>query len=116
MTHPILITGGAGFIGSHLCEKLLDNGNKVLCVDDLSTGNNANLKRLLKYKNFKFEKQSVCTPFDAEVGIPPLTNTAILPQVLSADIQPPGESNLSVDNNDFTVVAVVDSVGSSHPV
>lgn len=67
MTHPTLITGGAGFIGSHLCEKLLQNGSEVLCVDDLSTGDNTNLIRLLKYKNFQFEKQNVCIPLNADV-------------------------------------------------
>ena len=67
MTHPTLITGGAGFIGSHLCEKLLQNGSEVLCVDDLSTGDNTNLIRLLKYKNFQFEKQNVCMPLNADV-------------------------------------------------
>ena len=69
MTHPTLITGGAGFIGSHLCEKLLQNGSEVLCVDDLSTGDNTNLIRLLKYKNFQFEKQNVCIPLNADEDV-----------------------------------------------
>jgi UDP-glucuronate decarboxylase len=50
----ILVTGGAGFIGSHLCEALIRKGNKVVCVDDLSTGNTNNISHL--QDNFKFVK------------------------------------------------------------
>ena len=49
----ILVTGGAGFIGSHLCEKLLKRGNKVVCLDNLSTGSIANIAPLLDNQNFK---------------------------------------------------------------
>ena len=44
----ILVTGGAGFIGSHLCERLLDNGNKVICLDNLFTGSKKNIQHFLK--------------------------------------------------------------------
>ena len=49
-----LVTGGAGFLGSHLCEFLLDKGCEVICVDNLFTGRKENIKHLLENKNFKF--------------------------------------------------------------
>ena len=55
----ILITGGAGFIGSHLCEYLLKKGHKITCLDDLSTGSKKNIAHLLKNKDFKFIKSSI---------------------------------------------------------
>ena len=48
----ILITGGAGFLGSHLSEKLLNEGNEVLCVDNFYTGSRKNIHHLLDDKNF----------------------------------------------------------------
>ena len=50
----ILITGGAGFIGSNLCEFLLKQGSKVICLDNLSTGNIKNIESFLNHRNFKF--------------------------------------------------------------
>ena len=49
----ILVTGGAGFIGSNLCEALIDEGNKVVCLDNFSTGKRENLKKLIRNSNFK---------------------------------------------------------------
>ena len=56
----VVITGGAGFIGSHLCFRLVDSGYKVICIDNLITGRLANVRPLLKNRNFKFIKQDVC--------------------------------------------------------
>lgn len=50
----ILVTGGAGFIGSHLCKKLLDSGEFVICLDNLSTGNEKNISEFSENKNFSF--------------------------------------------------------------
>ena len=55
-----IITGGAGFIGSHLSEYLINRGQKVIVVDDLSTGSAANIQHLIPHKNFKFIEGSVC--------------------------------------------------------
>ena len=49
----ILVTGGGGFIGSNLCEVLLEKGNKVVCLDNFATGKRENLKKLFKDANFK---------------------------------------------------------------
>jgi UDP-glucose 4-epimerase len=54
-----IVTGGAGFIGSHLCEHLLTSGHKVIAVDDLSTGSISNIRHLLTGRNFKFIEGSV---------------------------------------------------------
>ncbi|CEG13846.1 dTDP-glucose 4,6-dehydratase [groundwater metagenome] len=59
-----LVTGGAGFIGSHLCEYLLEKGFKVICVDNLSTGSEENIKHLKNNKNFKFLKKDVREDLD----------------------------------------------------
>ena len=59
MKKRILIMGGAGFIGSHLCELFLAKGYRVVCMDNLITGKMANVRRLLKDKNFEFVKHNV---------------------------------------------------------
>ena len=60
----ILVTGAAGFLGSHLCDALLAEGNQVLGVDNLATGNLANLEHLSREPRFRFEEQDICEPFD----------------------------------------------------
>ncbi|MCM8795189.1 MAG: SDR family oxidoreductase [Candidatus Omnitrophica bacterium] len=59
MKKVALVTGGAGFIGSHLCERLLQEGFKVICMDNLITGEADNIQHLLKNKDFKFIKHDV---------------------------------------------------------
>ena len=54
-----LVTGGAGFIGSHLCEFLLEKGFGVICMDNLTTGNSKNIEHLRNNKNFKFIDHNV---------------------------------------------------------
>jgi UDP-glucuronate decarboxylase len=63
----ILVTGGAGFLGSHLCEKLLNEGNEVLCVDNLFTGRKQNIHDLLDYKSFEFLRHDITSPLYVEV-------------------------------------------------
>lgn len=63
----ILVTGGAGFLGSHLCEKLLSRGHEVLCVDNLFTGSKANIAHLLDNPYFEFMRHDVTFPLYVEV-------------------------------------------------
>ena len=63
----ILVTGGAGFIGSHLCRRLLALGNEVICLDNLFTGNKANIYDLLDDKRFEFIRHDVIEPITLEV-------------------------------------------------
>jgi UDP-glucuronate decarboxylase len=63
----ILVTGGAGFIGSHLCEALLSLGNAVVCVDNFFTGRLENVAHLLDHPAFELLRHDVCQPLDIEV-------------------------------------------------
>ena len=60
----VLVTGAAGFLGSHLCDALLAEGSSVLGVDNLCTGNLANLAHLKREPRFRFEQLDICAPFD----------------------------------------------------
>ena len=60
----ILVTGAAGFLGSHLCDALLSEGNEILGVDNLSTGSLANLRHLDREERFRFQQLDICAPFD----------------------------------------------------
>jgi UDP-glucuronate decarboxylase len=66
MNH-ILVTGGAGFLGSHLCHRLIKDGMEVLCVDNFSTGNKNNVSQLLHNKNFELMSHDVSLPLHVEV-------------------------------------------------
>ena len=63
----ILVTGGAGFIGSHLCTRLIEQGHEVLCVDNFYTGTRANLKAIIKHENFDLMRHDVTFPLYVEV-------------------------------------------------
>ncbi len=60
----IVVTGGAGFIGSHLCSRLLDEGHTILCVDNFITGSERNIAPLRNHPNFSFSYQDVTRPFE----------------------------------------------------
>ncbi len=63
----ILVTGGAGFIGSHLCERLLNDGNEVICLDNFFTGRKVNIAHLLDNKAFELVRHDVTEPILLEV-------------------------------------------------
>lgn len=59
----IIATGGAGFIGSHLCERLIADGHDVICLDNLYTGAIEKIKHLMSNKHFQFINHNVTEPF-----------------------------------------------------
>jgi UDP-glucuronate decarboxylase len=63
----ILVTGGAGFLGSHLCDRLIENGNQVLCVDNFFTGSKQNISHLMGNPNFECIRHDVTFPLYVEV-------------------------------------------------
>lgn len=63
----ILVTGGAGFIGSHLCETLLNQGHYVICLDNFFTGRKKNIEHLLDYNNFELIRHDIIDPIKLEV-------------------------------------------------
>lgn len=67
MMKRILVTGGAGFIGSHLCKKLVEEGNEVICVDNFFTGSKKNILPLMDYKNFECLRHDVIQELVIEV-------------------------------------------------
>ncbi len=63
----ILVTGGAGFIGSHLCDRLVKEGNDVICLDNYFTGNKRNIEHLISHPYFELVRHDVIQPYFAEV-------------------------------------------------
>jgi UDP-glucuronate decarboxylase len=63
----ILVTGGAGFLGSHLCDRLIEGGHEVICLDNLFTGRKSNISHLLGHDRFEFVRHDVIDPFKFEV-------------------------------------------------
>ena len=57
-----LVTGGAGFLGSHLCDRLIEQGHDVLCVDNMFTGSKRNIEQLLGHPRFEFMRHDVTFP------------------------------------------------------
>ena len=72
----ILITGGSGFLGSHLCKKILDEGNNVVCLDNLETGSLDNIQPLQNNKNFKFINHDITTKIHLDQHIDEIYNLA----------------------------------------
>ncbi len=66
MSLRILVTGGAGFIGSHLCERLLSENHEVICLDNYFTGSKRNLYHLLDFQNFELLRHDIINPVDIE--------------------------------------------------
>ncbi len=63
----VLVAGGAGFLGSHLCERLVKEGNEVLCVDNFYTGRKGNIASLMGHSRFEMLRHDICFPLNAEV-------------------------------------------------
>ena len=71
-----LIAGGAGFIGSHLCDRLLQKGRRVLCVDNLYTGRLTNIRPLMNHPNFSFIEHDICEPLSIAAPVHRIYNLA----------------------------------------
>lgn len=67
MQKRILVTGGAGFIGSHLCKRLLDEGHEVICVDNFFTGSKKNIHNLMENRNFEIMRHDITFPLHVEI-------------------------------------------------
>lgn len=63
----VMVTGGAGFLGSHLCDRLIDQGHEVLCVDNLYCGTKENIRHLLDHPRFEFMRHDITFPLFVEV-------------------------------------------------
>jgi UDP-glucuronate decarboxylase len=63
----VLVTGGAGFLGSHLCDRLIDAGHEVLCVDNFFTGDKKNIQHLIGHARFELIRHDVTFPLYVEV-------------------------------------------------
>ena len=72
----VVVTGGAGFVGSHLCEALSSQGSAVICVDSLVTGREENVERLLEDKNFSLVRHDITKAIDLKEGIDQVYNLA----------------------------------------
>ena len=72
----ILITGGAGFIGSQLCDRHIEAGDHVICMDDLSTGRAENIAHLTSHRNFEFIQHDVTEPYDIDGSLDVIYNMA----------------------------------------
>ncbi|MGH9453121.1 MAG: NAD-dependent epimerase/dehydratase family protein, partial [Terriglobia bacterium] len=86
----IVVTGGGGFLGSHLCEKFLALGHPVLCIDNLATGSKVNIEQLEGNRNFEFRLHDITKPIDVAgpVGaVAHLASPASPPDYLRLPIQ-----------------------------
>ena len=120
----VLVTGGAGFIGSNLCKALLDNGNKVRCLDNFSTGKKENITPLLKFENFEFiegDIRDLLTCREATDGIDFVLHQAALGSVprsindpiTSNDVNVSGFLNMLVASRDNNIKRFVYAASSS---
>jgi len=72
----ILVTGGTGFLGSNLCARLVNEGNKVICVDNNYTGRLSNIQKIIDHPNFSFIKHDICDPLVVDAKLDQIYNMA----------------------------------------
>lgn len=72
----VLVTGGAGFLGSHLCDRLIGLGHEVICLDNLYTGDMKNIQHLLSHPKFTFVNHNIIEPYDTDKHIDEIYNLA----------------------------------------
>lgn len=85
----IIVTGGAGFLGSHLCEFLIEKGEKVICIDNLFTGNIKNLGKIIDHPNFQFIEHDIIEPiFFDDLKIDQIYNLACPASPIQYQINP----------------------------
>ena len=65
--NQVLVTGGAGFLGSHLCDRLIKDGHDILCLDNFFTGNKQNIAHLIDNPSFELIRHDVTYPLSVEV-------------------------------------------------
>jgi len=75
-SHRIVVTGGAGFIGSHLCDSLLQRGDEIICIDNLFSGSLRNIRPLLNHPNFSFLEHDVIEPVEIDGPVDRIYNLA----------------------------------------
>ncbi len=92
----ILVTGGAGFIGSHLCEKLLDNGREVICLDNFFTGQKINIAHIESHPRFELIEHDVTEPYYPEEDISEIYNLACPASPIHYQINPIKTTKTSV--------------------
>ncbi|CAB4572350.1 unannotated protein [freshwater metagenome] len=76
MAKRVLVAGGAGFVGSHLVDRLLADGHSVVCLDNLFTGREDNLRHLVDHPNFEFRSHDVTMPIDSQLVVDEIYNLA----------------------------------------
>ncbi len=110
MTRTTVVTGGCGFLGSHLCRALLGRGDTVICVDDLSTGSTGNVADLLADPRFSMFEHDIVTPFERHAGLCEALARHRPDRIcnLASPASPPAYQRLSVET------LLVGSVGMRH--
>lgn len=96
MTYRVLVTGGAGFIGSHLCGRLLADGHEVLCLDNFLTGQQANLAPLLAHPRFRVMEHDVTKPVPETGAVDRIFNLACPASPVHYQADPVGTTKTSV--------------------
>src|SRR5690606_4295326 len=74
--NTVIVAGGAGFLGSHLCELLLGRGDRVLCIDNFVTGNEENLRDIESHERFSMLVHDICAPLPAGIQADRIFNLA----------------------------------------